>query len=91
MMADAAAVAAVVEEQDVEAGVVEGDGAGKGISDGAVCAVEEESGGSGGCECVCGGGGDEPAVELWEAGGVVGEVQLCEFEVERCGGGGDGA
>jgi hypothetical protein len=90
MAADAAAVAAVVEDEDIEAGVVESEGAGECVGDRAVGAVKEECGGSGGSECVSGGGGDEPAVELREAGGVVGEAEVSEVEADGCGCGGDG-
>jgi hypothetical protein len=48
--------------------------------------VEEERGR--GRRCV---GGNEPAVELRGAGGVVGEVELGELEAERGGRSGDGA
>lgn len=91
MLADAAAVAPVVEEQDVEASIVERERAGKRVSNGAIGGVEKECGGSGGCERVCGGGGDEPAVELGDAGGVVGEVEFGEVEADGRGRGGDSA
>src|SRR6185437_7780317 len=82
--ADAATVAAIVKEQDVEAGVVEREGVRECVGDGAVCAVQDERGGSGGCDGVSGGGGDEPAVELREAGGIVGEMEIGEVEADGC-------
>ena len=84
MLAGAVTIAAVVEEEDVEAGVVECQCAGKSVGDGAVGSVEEECGGGGSVV-----GWDEPAVELWEARGVVGEVEFGEFEADGCGCGGD--
>ena len=54
MLADAAAEASVVEEQDVEANVVECECAGNCVGDGAVSAVEEERGGRGERGCVSG-------------------------------------
>ena len=48
VFAAGAAVASVVKEEDVEAGVVEGAGGGESVADGAVAAVEEEDGGVGG-------------------------------------------
>ena len=90
MAADATAVAAVVEEKDVEAGVVECECAWESVGDGAIGGVKEERGGGGWCGCVSG-RGNEPAVELRQAGGIVGELEIGEFEADRCGCSGDGA
>ena len=78
------AEAAIVEEQNVEVGVVEELGVGESVCDGAGGTVEDEGGGSGG-----GSGGNPPAIELGLAGGVDAEVDFSEGEVEAGGGGGD--
>jgi hypothetical protein len=98
-LAGAAAVAAVVEEQDVEASVVEQECTGECVRDGsavtdgaatgangAVGAVEDEDSGSGG-----GVGGEPPAIELRLARDVVGEVKFVEGEIECGWSGFDGA
>ena len=61
-------------------------GGGEGVGDIAVGAVEDEGGVGGGRV-----GGDVPAGELGDGGFVYAEVDFGEGEVERGGGGGDGA
>lgn len=51
MLAGTAAVAAIVEEEDVEVGVVESAGCGESVSHGAVAGVKQESRGSFGAGC----------------------------------------
>jgi len=88
MAAGAAAVAAVVEEQDVEVLIVESERAGKRVAHGAVAAVEHQCGGAGRVGWI---GGNPPAVELRLAGGSVGEVDFGEVEAEGRGRGSDAA
>lgn len=89
VLAAAVAVAAVVEEKDVEMGVVEGARDGECVADGVVAVMQQEGGrGCGAGGGIAGGGvagvvgGDEPAVELGLAAGIDAKVDFREVETK---------